>query len=153
MEQVTTLKFIFLSIVGTIGGAIVEALGGWGEDMNTLIIFMAVDFILGLAIAAVWKKSPKSENGALNSWSAWKGLVRKGVSLLVVLIAHRLDLMIGTDYIRTAVIIAFCTNELISIVESLGIIGLPLPKAITNAIDVLKNKADMESEGKQNERE
>ena len=117
-------------------------LGGWGEDMTTLLIFMGVDFLLGLAIAAIWKKSGKSETGALNSWSAWLGLVRKGASLAVVLIGHRLDIMLGLDYIRTAVIIAFCADELISIVENLGIMGVPLPAVVTKAIDVLKSKVE-----------
>ena len=120
-------------------------LGGWGEDMTTLLIFMGVDFLLGLAIAAIWKKSGKSETGALNSWSAWVGLIRKGASLLVVLVGNRLDIMLGLDYIRTAVIIAFCTDELISIVENLGIMGVPLPVVVTKAIDVLKSKADKEN--------
>ena len=71
--------------------------------------------------------------------------MRKGVTLLVVLVAHRLDILIGTDYIRTAVIIAFCANELISIVENLGIMGVPLPTVITKAIEILQNKADEEA--------
>lgn len=144
MEKIVTLKNIFIAVVGSIGSAMVQLLGGWGEDLQTLIIFMGVDFVLGLLIAAVWKKSGKSKTGALNSWSAWKGLIRKGATLLVVLIAHRMDLMIHTDYIRTAVIIAFCANELISIVENLGIMGVPLPTVLTKAIDVLKEKSEME---------
>ena len=138
------LKTKILSAIGIIGGAVVKFLGGWSEDLTTLLIFMAVDFIMGLLIASVWKKSGKSESGALNSVSAWKGLVRKGVTLLIVLVAHRLDVSFGVEYIRTAVIIAFITNEAISIVENMGIMGIPLPAVITRAIDVLKSKADME---------
>lgn len=144
MFKIVSTKPSFLLIVGAVGSFIVELFGGWGEDMQSLLIFMGIDFLLGLAIAAIWKKSGKSETGALSSWSAWKGLMRKGASLLVVLVAHRLDIMIGCDYIRTAVIIAFCADELISIVENLGIIGVPLPTVITKAIDVLKEKSETE---------
>ena len=144
MFKIVSTKPSFLAAVGSVGGFIVRLLGGWGEDMTTLLIFMGVDFLLGLAIAAIWKKSGKSESGALNSWSAWVGLIRKGASLLVVLVGNRLDIMLGLDYIRTAVIIAFCTDELISIVENLGIMGVPLPVVVTKAIDVLKSKADKE---------
>lgn len=144
MEKIVSAKPLFLTAVGVAGGFVAELFGGWGEDMQTLLIFMGIDMILGLAIAAIWKKSGKSENGALNSWSAWKGLMRKGASLLVVLIAHRLDMMIGCDYIRTAVVIAFCADELISIVENLGIMGVPLPAVITKAIDVLKERSETE---------
>lgn len=119
-------------------------LGGWSEDLNTLLVFMGTDFVLGLLIAAVWKKSGKSKNGALNSVSAWKGLCRKGASLLVVLIAHRVDVTLGVTYIRTAVIIAFIANEGISIIENLGIMGVPLPNVLKKAIDVLKEKSEME---------
>lgn len=145
MEKLNTFKMMIMFIAGGIGGFVAKLLGGWSEDLNTLLILMAVDFIMGLLIAAVWKKSGKSETGALNSISAWKGLIRKGVSLLVVLVAHRLDVTIGTDYIRTAVIIAFIADETISIVENLGIMGIPLPPVITKAIDVLKNKTESES--------
>lgn len=145
-NDVNMEKTVLVTVIGTVGGAVANAFGGWGEDMVTLLIFMAVDFMLGLLIAAFWQKSNKSASGALNSNSAWKGLIKKGATLLVVLIAHRLDLLIGTGYIRTAVIIAFCANELISIVENLGIMGLPLPGVINKAIEVLQNR--QEGEGK-----
>lgn len=144
MNQVNAVKPVVVSAVGAVGAAITQAFGGWGEDMVTLLIFMAIDFSLGLLIAALWQKSSKSESGALNSNSAWKGIVKKGVTLLVVLIAHRLDVLIGTEYIRTAVVIAFCANELISIVENLGIMGVPLPNVIKKAIEVLQSKSESE---------
>ena len=134
-------KPILMSTIGIVGSAIAKIFGGWGDDMTTLLIFMGIDFSLGLLIAGVWKKSGKSKSGALNSWSAWQGLVRKGVTLLIVLVAHRLDMMIGVDYIRTAAVIAFCANELISIVENLGIMGVPLPSVVKKAIEILQDKS------------
>ena len=71
MFKIVSTKPSFLLIVGTVGSFIVELFGGWGEDMQSLLIFMGIDFLLGLAIAAIWKKSGKSETGALSSWSAW----------------------------------------------------------------------------------
>lgn len=143
-EKLNAIKLMIVAGVGSIGSWVVNMLGGWSEDLNTLLVFMGTDFILGLLIAAVWKKSGKSKSGALNSVSAWKGLCRKGASLLMVLIAHRLDLTLGVTYIRTAVIIAFIANEGISIVENLGIMGVPLPNVLKKAIDVLKEKSEME---------
>lgn len=144
MRELVSVKSLFLTIIGGVGGWIAQLFGGWSEDLTTLLIFMGADYLTGLLIAAVWKKSGKSETGALSSWSAWKGLVRKGVTLLVVLVAHRIDLMIGSAYIRTAVIIAFCADELISITENVGIMGVPLPAAVTKAIDILKEKSEQE---------
>ena len=140
MEKFNVLKATIISGISTIGSLIVNLFGGWTSDLETLIFLMAIDFIMGLMIAAIWKKSGKSQNGALSSWSAWKGLCRKGTSLLFVLIAHRLDIAINVDYIRTAVIIGFIVNELISIVENAGIMGVPIPAVITKAIDILRNK-------------
>jgi len=76
----------------------------------------------------------------LESKAGWKGLCKKGMTLLFVLIAYRLDIAIGTSYIRDAVIIGFMANELISIVENAGLMGLPLPAIINKAIDVLQSK-------------
>lgn len=64
------------------------------------------------------------------------------MSLLIVLIAYRLDLAIGVNYIRDAVIIGFIANEAISIVENAGLMGIPLPSVITKAIDVLTTTAE-----------
>jgi len=142
MDKANTLRPTILTIIGAIGSFIANLFGGWTSDLITLVIMMGIDFLMGLLIAAVWKKSDKSESGALSSWSAWKGLCRKGASLLFVLIAYRLDLALGVNYIRTAVIIGFIVNELISIVENAGIMGIPIPGVITRAIDILKKKSD-----------
>ncbi|TCL60408.1 toxin secretion/phage lysis holin [Kineothrix alysoides] len=142
MEKINTLKGFLVLVIGGLGGMITNLFGGWTDDLTTLLIFMGVDFAMGLLIAAVWNNSEKSETGALSSVSAWKGLCRKGVSLLVVLVAHRLDVTLGVNYIKTAVIIAFIANEAISIVENLGVMGVPLPTAVIKAIDILKNRVE-----------
>lgn len=132
--------------IGIVGSFFANLYGGWSEDLNTLLILMLVDFVTGLLIATIWKKSEKSETGALNSISAWKGLCRKGVSLLVVLVAYRLDLALDVNYIKTAVTIAFIVNESISIIENAGIMGIPLPSILSKAIDVLRQKTEVEEE-------
>lgn len=137
------MKEIICTVFGVIGSFIASLFGGWSTGMITLIIFMCVDYITGLICAGVFKKSAKSETGGLESRAGWKGLCRKGVTLLIVLVAYRLDLLIGTSYIMDAVIIAFCANELISIVENCGLMGLPMPQVITRAIDLLKKKEDV----------
>ena len=147
MEKVSTAKVTVLTVIGAIGSFIANLFGGWTNDLATLVIMMGIDFLMGLLIAAVWHKSGKSENGALSSWSAWKGLCRKCVSLLFVLIAYRLDIVLGVNYIRTAVIIGFIVNELISIIENAGIMGIPIPGVITKAIDMLKQKSEGDSNG------
>ena len=137
-----SIKVMLCMLLGTAGAVITTLFGGWTEDMVTLIIVMAIDFILGLLIAFVFNKSPKSESGKASSKSCFLGLCKKCTMLLFVLVAHRLDVSLNTDYIKTATIIAFIVNELISIVENAGIIGVPMPKIITKAIELLKSKED-----------
>ena len=139
-----TLKNIICTVMGVIGAAISKAFGGWDAALTTLIIFMAIDYASGMIVAGVFHKSSKSDTGGLNSHIGWQGICRKGITLAIVLIACRLDLLIGTSYIKDAVIIAFCANELISIVENAGLMGLPIPDVITKAIDVLKEKSNEE---------
>ena len=115
--------------------------------MQTLLILMGIDIVMGLLIAGFWKKSEKSTTGTINSLSMAKGLVRKGVYLLIILVAYRLDLSLNADYIRTAVIIAFIVNEVISIIENAGIMGVPIPKVITRAVEVLRNKSEGDVDG------
>lgn len=142
----TNIKAVICTVFGAVGGMIAHLFGGWTEDMMTLIIFMAVDFIMGLIVAGVFHKSNKSQSGALNSHAGWIGLCKKGVVLLFVLIAHRLDMLLGTDYIRTTAIIGFIANEVISIVENAGLMGVPLPEVIVKAIEVLKHRGESKNE-------
>ena len=123
----------------TAGSTLAVCFGGWDKFLQTLLLFMAIDwFTGGILLPAVFGKSPKSENGALESRAGWKGLCRKGMTLLYVLIASRLDALMGTEYLRDAVCIGFITNEGLSIIENAGLMGLPLPESICQAIDVLK---------------
>lgn len=127
---------------GALGGCVAACLGGWSDGLLTLLIVMTIDYVTGLITAGVFKASPKTESGALESKAGWKGLCRKGVTLLIVMIAYRLDLTMGTTYIRDAVIIGFIVNEVLSIVENAGLMGVPMPKALTKAVDVLSQKGE-----------
>lgn len=131
---------ILYSTIGAIGGFVAMAFGGWSDALITLIVFMALDYVTGLIVAGIFKKSKKSENGALESRAGFKGLCRKGVALMIVLVAVRLDIVMHTSYIKDAVIIAFIANESISIIENAGLMGIPVPSVIAKAIDVLKEK-------------
>lgn len=138
------MKEGFCTAIGVIGSTIASLFGGFDAALITLLIFMGVDYITGLIVAGVFHKSAKTENGALESGAGWKGLCKKGVTLLVVLVACRLDLVMGSNFIRDAVVIAFVANETISIIENAGLMGVPIPTVITKAIEVLKKKSESE---------
>ena len=133
------MKEIICTIAGVVGSFIAGLFGGWDTSLVTLLLFMGIDYITGLAVAACGK-SQKSDTGRLSSKIGWRGLAKKCVSLLLVLVAVRLDITLGTSYIRDAVCIAFTVNELISITENAGLLGVPLPGILTKAIDLLQSK-------------
>ena len=133
-------KFILDAGVFGISATCLYLWGPWDGAFITLLICMAVDFITGLILAGVFKKSKKSKSGGLDSFAGWKGLARKGITLLIVLIANRLDVVLNVVYIRDAVIISFIVNECLSIIENAGVMGVPIPEVIKKAIDVLKNE-------------
>ena len=140
------MKNEICTLIGIVGSVIASYFGGWDTALQTLVILMAVDYITGLIVAGVFHTSPKTKTGALESRAGWKGLCRKGTTLLVVLVACQLDAIIGSSFVRDAAVIAFSCNEAISIVENAGLMGIPIPAAITKAIDVLKQKADANKE-------
>lgn len=130
------------ALLAAIGSAIANALGGWDTAMQTLLIFMAVDYLTGLMVAGIFHKSNKTETGALNSKAGWQGIVRKFAQLLVVLIAVYVDKLIGINYTRIAAIIFFCANEGLSILENVGLMGVPYPKFLKDALEALREKGD-----------
>lgn len=143
------MKETILAVLGIVGAFIAHAFGGWDAAIATLLIFMGVDLLSGCLLAAVFHSSPKSEGGALESKAMAKGLTRKGMALLVVLIGARLDIMLNIDYVRDGIVIAFCANELLSIIENMGLMGVPLPAPLKNAVDILKSKSEPPDAGEE----
>ena len=141
------MKEYFCTVVGLIGGAIASLYGGWDAALQTLIICMAVDYITGLIVAGVFHASPKTKTGTLESRAGWKGLCRKGMSLLIVLVACRLDAVMGSSFVRDTVVIGFIANETLSIIENAGLMGVPIPKVLARAVDILKQRSEEEQKG------
>lgn len=133
------MKEAICTFLGVIGSFIAGLFGGFDASMVTLLVFMSIDYVTGLIVAAV-RKSPKSKSGGLSSSIGLKGLMKKCVVLMLVLVSARLDLTLGTSYIRDAVCIGFMVNELLSIIENAGLLGVPMPSAIKNAVELLQNK-------------
>ena len=138
------LKTIICTGIGIVGSTVAAAFGGWDAAMITLISMMVIDYLTGVLVAGVFHNSPKTESGALESKAGWKGLCRKGMTLLIVLVAARLDIILGTGFIRDAVVIGYIANETISIIENAGLMGVPIPAAIEKAIEVLQSKEEEE---------
>ena len=138
------MKEMVFTILGAVGAAIAAAFGGWTPALTTLVILMCADYVTGFIVAAIFKRSPKSETGGLNSDAGTRGLFKKFVILLFVYIAVRLDGVMQTSYLKDVVCIAYIINELVSLIENAGLMGVPIPAPIVSAIDILKQRSGEE---------
>ena len=121
--------------------SVLDARGGWDHLSIALAVAMGIDYATGVACAAIWHRSPKSATGALESRAGLKGLFRKAGIVVCCILAARLSLLVGTSAIRDSAIIFFVCNETLSIIENLGIMGVPFPPAVKQAIDALRDKS------------
>lgn len=142
MENAITIKNTILAVFAAVGSFIANALGGWDAAMALLVALMALDYITGWAVAAFWKNSPKSSSGALDSKACFRGLVKKGIILLLVWLGVLLDSALGVTYVRTAVILFFIGNEGLSLLENLGLMGVPYPEFMQRALEALRDRGD-----------
>lgn len=136
-----------LAAFAFIGSFVANALGGWDASMQVLVAMMVTDYITGVLVAAVWQRSNKSATGALDSKAGFKGLLKKGMILLLVWIGVLLDAATGANYIRTAVVLFFIGNEGISLLENLGLMGVPFPAFLRRALEALRDQGDKGKEG------
>ena len=134
------MKQSICTAAGIVGSALAAAFGGWDASLMALTICMGVDYVSGSMVALVFHKSNKSETGSYNSAYGLKGLCKKCLMLLFVLVAVQMDRLLGADYVRDAVCIGFCSNEVLSIVENLGLAGIPMPQAIVKSLEQLQKK-------------
>ena len=146
------MKETICLVIGAIGGFIASLFGGWDSALVTLIIFMAIDFSTGMITAAMGR-SKHTDSGRLSSKAGWIGLAKKCCILMLIIVAVRLDILLNTNYVRDAVCIGFCANEVLSIIENTSLMGIPYPPVLKNAIEVLQKQAggkddDNDSEGR-----
>ncbi|MCL2840565.1 MAG: phage holin family protein [Defluviitaleaceae bacterium] len=139
--QVMQFRGAFIAVLGFVVSSLGHVFGGIDMLLRTLLIFMAIDMVSGIVASAVFKCSDKTETGRLSSKAGLKGLVRKGGCLTLVAIGVHLDILLGTNSLtRDALIIAFSLNELLSILENMGRMGIKMPAPIINAIEILSKK-------------
>lgn len=137
-----SMKNAVLAVWATAGAMLAKMMGGWDAAMKVLVFAMAADYLTGVLVAAVWQKSNKSENGALDSKAGFKGLCKKGMIFLLIWLGVLLDEALGEDYIRTAIILFFMGNEGISLLENLGIMGVPFPNFLKRALEALREEGN-----------
>jgi toxin secretion/phage lysis holin len=120
------------------------AFGIWNETLTFLLVLMAIDYFTGVAASI-------KEGSGLNSNIGFWGLLKKGLILLVIIITHRLDVLMGSDIVMGGAIFFYLANELLSITENYGRLGLPLPERLKQMVQVLRARAGDE-EAKESDR-
>ena len=133
------MRHSILTMVGIIFGTVGALFSHLNSIIVTLVIFMAIDFIIGIIAASVFKVSKHGELG-LDSKVCWKGVYKKAITLLICLMASYFDQLLGTVFIHNAVAVGFIVSESISIIENAGLIGIPVPAQLKEAIAILKSQ-------------
>ncbi|PGC72633.1 phage holin family protein [Bacillus wiedmannii] len=134
MDRIDVLMKTFIAAFGGFCGYF---WGGWDTTLKVLVIMAAIDYITGVFAAGY--------NGELKSKVGFKGIAKKVVLFLLVAAATQADVAIGTNSaIRETTIFFFIGNEFLSLLENAGRMGIPLPSALTNAVEILGGKQKQE---------
>lgn len=133
----------FFTTIGILGGCLGDVLGGCDVKLKALLICMGLDYISGLIVAVVFKKSTKTETGGAQSKAGFIGLVKKVFILILIIVVNQIDLVLNTNgFFRNATILGFMANEVLSLLENGGLMGIKMPPALIEAVDVLKKKSE-----------
>jgi toxin secretion/phage lysis holin len=126
---------LFKSIIA-VGGATASFLfGGWSSLLTILLTFVVIDYVTGFAAAA--------KEGKLNSEVGAWGIAKKVGIFIIVAAAHLVDRALGDAHLfRDAAIFFFLANELLSMIENAGRIGVPIPPVLQQAVEVLRGKSE-----------
>lgn len=136
------MKATLYTVVGVTGAYLTHFFGGIDTLLKVTCFMMGFDYVTGVIVALVFRNSPKSATGGVNSMVGFRGICKKLVMAGMIGVANHLDIALGTDYIRAGVMYTFITNETISIIENAGCMGIPIPGILRKAIDILAEKED-----------
>lgn len=135
-----------VEILAAAGGAIASFFCGLPPIIWVLLAVMTLDYLSGLACGAMGK-SPKTEHGGLESGEAFKGLLKKALILLVVLLAALLDRAVALTAdiefaaVAGATCLWFIASEGISVLENAAAMGIPIPQVLMKMLELFKSKS------------
>lgn len=129
---------ILSMVIAVIGSLVNYLLGGWDLALKTLLVFMALDYILGILCGGKKKR--------LSSEVAFHGILKKVAILAVITVGVSLDNIIhGQGLLRGLVLFFYIGLEGISIIENATLLGVPVPERLRDALEQLKegNKKEL----------
>lgn len=131
---------LYTSIIGGTMAWIGYLVGGIDHLIKALVIFMVIDYILGLMVSLIVKNT--------ESKKMFKGLIKKTAMGLMVIAAVQLDTATESgNFMRNAMILFLIGMEGISMIENLGKLGIRVPKFLANAFTQLQMDNDDKSKG------
>lgn len=144
------IKQVISLVIGALTTGLIKVIGEPTQDLKILLLLMVIDLIVGFTVSAVWHKSSKTKSGKVSSKVMFKGIVKKILTLVLVVVAYQIDILLSYDVIRHVAIISFIVQEIISIIENIAITGIKSPDIITKALDVLERsiKDEISNSGK-----
>lgn len=143
MENLISIRNSIFIVIGMIGGIMATVMGGADKLLIALLMCVCADYLTGLVVALIFKNSPKTQTGGAQSNAGFKGFLKKCYIFLIIAVMNQVDIVLGSSgLIRNAVIIGFMSNECLSLVENAGLMGIDLPPAVINSIDILKKKSE-----------
>lgn len=127
-DVVNTTQYIFAAVGGFFGWF----LGGFDGFLYALLVFVIIDYITGIMVAILEKK--------LSSEIGFRGIFKKVLIFCLVAVGQIIDSQIikTGSVLRTAVIFFYLSNEGISILENVALIGLPVPQKLKDVLEQLK---------------
>jgi toxin secretion/phage lysis holin len=122
----------FTLLLSLFGSLVSYMFGGWSSLLSILTLIIILDFITGVIAAGV--------EGKLSSRLGFRGIAQKIIIFALISVAHMIDLIFGELHlVRDATIFFYLVNELVSIIENAGRVGLPVPEFLVKAIELLKS--------------
>jgi len=134
-EYASNVGALFCFTFAVIGTWLSNLYGGWNASLSVLLWLVVGDYLTGLLASML-------DGSGLSSKVGYKGIARKVMILFMVLVAHKLDVALDVRVVMNMVIYFYVSNELISVIENMGRMGVPVPKQLVNIIYILKGRGE-----------
>lgn len=136
-----------VEFISAAGGIVLSFFTGMPPIVWVLVAVMTLDYATGIAcgFAGVSTKTP---TGGLSSATAFKGLLKKALILVVVGLAALVDYAIAVSAgiemaaVTGACCLWFVASEGMSILENAASMGVPIPKALTRVLEIMREKGE-----------
>ena len=134
-----------LAFLSRIGEMSLNLVGGWDSVLKLLLAMMGLDYFSGIIVACVGR-SPNNPGGCLDSRASFRGLMQKGLTLMVLAVASQIDHTLDGSFVRATTAWFYIANEAISVLENAALAGVPMPEQLLKMLGKAKEARTPEEE-------